>query len=574
MMKKTLTSATIALSLVLSSPALSQTAPKPPSAAEEPPLFGEEIDVRVINVEAVVTDKNGQRVGGLTPGDFRLKVDGKEIPVSFFTEVREGRAAPAPETPETGGTPTAGPASVSAGEPVGTSYLVFIDDYFSMTPRRNEVLKAVKKDLGRLGPGDRMAIVAFDGARLKRLSGWTGSAAELATALDQAAERPTHGLNRAAELRSFLGSENLSELATQDGDPQGLLTSHVTNTGLSITQRAYGDALLGQVRTAVSGVVSAMRGAGAPSGRKVMLLLSGGWPFSVQSFLQAEGSSGLLSHELKDGEDLYLPLTSTANRLGFTIYPVDVPGIETGAADATVFNSPTSADASTATFSATESGANTREQESEGSLSFIATETGGRALLNSARGAALTVAADDIRSYYWLGFTPTWQRNDHRHKVEVTVVKPGLKVRSRNSFLDLSSKAEVSMRLESALLFGGLPDAVAMPIRLGAPVKARAGTEVPVTLGLPVSILTVIQQGGKFRSHLELRAIAADPDGNRSEVPVTPIDLSSDKAPKPGGFVKYETRITIKGKASHLVVAIYDVASGKLATAETDITMP
>jgi VWFA-related protein len=476
--------------------------------------------------------------------------------VSFFTEVREGHAAEAAPA-EAGAPPSAGPAGVSAGEPVGTSYLVFIDDYFSTPVRRNEVLQAVKKDLARLGPGDRMAVVAFDGARLKRLCGWTGSTAELAAVFDQAAAQPAHGVERVTELGSFLRSEDLSDVATRDGDPQDLLSSRITNTGLSNTQRAYADALMMQVRAAVSGAVSAMRGAGAPTGRKVMLLLSGGWPFSVQSYLQGADTSGLPSHELKDGEDLYRPLTSTANLLGFTIYPVDVPGIESGSSDVTALP-----------------GGDLRKQENQGSLTFIAQETGGRALLNSARGQVLTAAAEDVRSYYWLGFSPTWERNDRRHQIEVAVLKPGLRVRSRNSFLDLSRKAEVSMRLESALLFGGLPDSVPMPLRLGKPVKTKAGLEIPVTLGLPVSALTVIQQNGKFRSHLELRAIAADKDGNRSEVPVIPLDLSSDKAPKPGGFVKYETRLTVKGTATHIVLATYDVASGKIATAEADVPVP
>ncbi|HEX6862889.1 MAG TPA: hypothetical protein VF414_08745, partial [Thermoanaerobaculia bacterium] len=77
--------------------------------------FGESIDVRVVNVEAVVTDRRGNRVTGLTAGDFRLLVDGVEVPVDYFTEVAEGVALPAPRSAE--GVP-APPAPASAG-PVG-----------------------------------------------------------------------------------------------------------------------------------------------------------------------------------------------------------------------------------------------------------------------------------------------------------------------------------------------------------------------------------------------------------------------------------------------------------------------
>src|SRR5215218_7873449 len=57
--------------------------------------FGESIDVRVVNVEAVVTDRKGDRVQGLTAGDFRLLVDGVEVPIDYFTEVADGVALPA-----------------------------------------------------------------------------------------------------------------------------------------------------------------------------------------------------------------------------------------------------------------------------------------------------------------------------------------------------------------------------------------------------------------------------------------------------------------------------------------------
>lgn len=536
----------LALCAALSLPfaAFAQQAPAP---AEPPPLFGEEIDVRVVNVEAVVTDRAGQRVDDLKTGDFRLRVDGKDVPISFFTEVREGRSV------------GAGPAGAEPGEAVGTGYLIFIDEYFSTALRRNEVLEALKKDLTHLGPKDKMAIVAFDGARLAPLSGWTSSVDDLRRVLDTAKARPARGLDRISELRSFLDSADFSDHFDDTGvrDP---LQERVLSSGLSMQEHAYGDTLVRQVDAVVSGAVSAMRGAGSPGGRKVMLLLSGGWPFSAQGFIRGADNVPP-SRELPDGEQILRPLSSTANLLGFTLYPVDVPGIEAGAADATSFAAPRDG----------HTGSNLREQEVEGSLSFLARETGGQALLNSNRGEALTRTASDVRSYYWLGFTPTWERDDSRHKVEVAVLRPGLRVRSRNSFLDLSAKAAVSMRMESALLLGSLPDAVAMPMKLGAPVRTKGETEIPVILGLPVSALTIFPVDGQFRAQVQLRVAAADENGNRSDVPVLSIDLKSPNPPKAGGFVRYQTNLKIRGKAKHIVVATYDPMSGKIATAEADV---
>ena len=54
-------------------------APLPVLAQDSASTFGETIDVRVVNVEAVVTDRGGTRVFGLTPDDFLLLVDGDPL---------------------------------------------------------------------------------------------------------------------------------------------------------------------------------------------------------------------------------------------------------------------------------------------------------------------------------------------------------------------------------------------------------------------------------------------------------------------------------------------------------------
>jgi hypothetical protein len=61
---------TLALGLWLA--ATAGAAPQPGAQPEAP--FGEQIDVRVVNVEVVVTDAAGQRVPDLAAGDFRLRV--------------------------------------------------------------------------------------------------------------------------------------------------------------------------------------------------------------------------------------------------------------------------------------------------------------------------------------------------------------------------------------------------------------------------------------------------------------------------------------------------------------------
>ena len=95
------------------------------------PSFGDVIDVRVVNLEVVVTAK-GQRVPALSPEDFILYVDGQEMPIEYFSEIADGRAI---DVDHGSGTLL----SVAPGEEVGTNYLVFIDDFFAIPAYRRNI---------------------------------------------------------------------------------------------------------------------------------------------------------------------------------------------------------------------------------------------------------------------------------------------------------------------------------------------------------------------------------------------------------------------------------------------------
>ncbi len=201
-------------------PALAVNPAVTAQTADTPPSFGEAIDVRVVNVEAVVTDRDGKLVTGLKPGDFRLRVDGKEVPIEYFSEVHDGQALAAPAAAPAEGKPAAEARVQGLAEgAVGTYYLVFIDDYFSIAPNRDQVLKGLKADLGRLGPDDRMAIVAYDGGRLAMLSNWSGSQADLGRAFDQAMTRKARGFDRIAERRSQRNDDSFASQTVGDSTP-------------------------------------------------------------------------------------------------------------------------------------------------------------------------------------------------------------------------------------------------------------------------------------------------------------------------------------------------------------------
>ncbi len=538
------------------------TPPTQDHAATGPeiPVFGETVEVRVVNLEVVVTDRDGLPVTGLTAADFRLLVDGAETPVRYFSEVRGGEAVAPGESATEAGSAAAveGVPDLVPGNPVGTSYLVYIDDYFSIARDRNQVLRSMMGELSRLGPEDRMAIVAYDGRQIELLSSWTGSTPQLDRALRKATERPAFGLQRRGERRNFLAG---GPLPGQPGitSPRTLLDNR-----LDVSERFYADLLGQQVSSEISAATATLRGFASPPGRKVLLLLSGGWPYDIPEYVTQQFGRAVVEPGVKRGQEIYAPLVDTANQLGYTIYSVDVPGLAPESLiDAEQPDLPNEGE---------QQAAFVRENNAEYTLEYVARQTGGRALINAGRKSALERAAADTRTYYWLGFVPEWAGDDSSHHVDVRVLRQGLKVRSRSGYLDFSRRREVSMAVESILMFGDGPGSRPLHLAVGAPQKSSPGTmRVQIDLAVPATELTLLPVGDRKVAELELRVAAIDERGRRSDVPVIPVRLTVATDPKPGQLAVYRTTLELRRTGNRLAVALYDPAAGTIWSATTEV---
>ena len=173
---------------------------------------------------------------------------------------------------------------------------------------------------------------------------------------------------------------------------------------------------------------------------------------------------------------------------------------------------------------------------------------------------------------YWLGFTPQRKGDDHRYAVKLEVLRKGLKVRSREGFLDFSRKNEVSMQVESALLFGNPPTTQPLLVEMGRPQKASRSTfKLPITVLIPLDRLTMVPIDGQNVADLELRVAALDENGRRSEVSVLPIRITGRGHAAPGQISRYETTMELRKVRQSLVVALFDKASGELLSSTLEV---
>ena len=519
-----------------------------PGQPDEESVFGEVIDVRVVNVEVVATDRQGNRIPGLTPEDFRLIVDGKDVPIEFFTEVREGAAVKTPAA----GAPAA--PGLTEGEPVGTSYLVFVDDFFPLARDRNRVLRSLEESVSLLGENDRMAVVAFNGRRLEMLSTWTESKTEMSRALQRAAGRRVAAYNYRDRVER--ASDEAAELDSSTIDPE---TGVVLDEGVSRSEtsvRRYVDRFEDHLEKMATAVNGSLRAFAKPPGRKVMVLLSGGWPNSPVRYVLNEDEGPITDFGIDRGPRIFRSIFETANRVGYTLYPVDVALERAPPVTAASGEVPLVDQAVTGI---------TREAELHATLQILAQETGGRAMLDQARFSALDRVVSDTRSYYWLGFTPNWKGNDSSHKIKLKPNRPGLRIRAREGFQDFSRETAISYQVESALLMGFLPGSRPLEVTLGANGKQRRGrVDVPLSVSIPMDAVTMIPHRGQYVAELNLRISALDESGDRNEMPVIPVRLAGPEPPKPGQHALYETTVRLRAEDHDLVIAIYDAGSDRM----------
>jgi VWFA-related protein len=534
----------------------------PAEAQESPPaVFHEAVDVRVVNLEVVAIDARGNRVTGLLPGEFRLFVDDVEVGIDYFTEVMDGRATSLEEEETGGSTP-----ALTPGEAVERSYVVFIDEFFSLQKDRDTVVRSLIDDLDHLEPGDRMAIVAYDGRELALLTHWSASRTHLRRTLEQALERPVHGLRRGAEQRPVASPQRLQQTGiavTNFADDLDMVPDVEAMRDLDL--KVAVQRLEQQMEAVTSAAAAALRSFSEVPGRKVMLLLSGGWPQSPAEWLTIDQPTALLDH-WTDREDVFGRLTAAANRLGFTIYSIDVP-------DSSRALGVVSAGEEALPGSGLASGTDVRRaSQLTHTLEFLSRRTGGQPLVGSDRGRALTLVSADTSSYYWLGFTPKWSEDDRARELRVEITRPGVRVRARSSYLDLSSRRSVAMIMDSALLFDTAPRQHEMPVRLGDPKRAgRRALEVPISVAIPVDALVFLPSGGRFVADLELHLALRDSDGRQSEE-LAPIafEVRVNGPPRPGTYVPYDTRVQLRRQPHRIVVAVRDKVGGAVLTGTAD----
>ena len=451
----------------------------------EVPRVSEVVEVRVTNLEVIVTDEKGERVHGLTKDDFEVFDSGKQQEITNFSEISGEVSTPMTAARET--RPAATPL-----EDVPPRHLIIVFDNFSTnTLDRKRVSTGLRELFRDFRPVDDAMIVSWN-RYIEIVVPPTSDRDRLQSGLVKAARQISRG---PAGFSS--PPPPMAEIPLPGARSAGASARRLEAADM----RRRGREAIADQRASVEALKSIIARVAGLDGRKALILVTAA--FSIRQ------ESNDAPPELEDGESssLLRSLTTAANAAGIPIYPIYASGLHSGMS---VIDS--SGDESMARSAASGS--------SITGLGYLAGRTGGlvTAYTNGFAAAAARIA-DDLSRYYSIGYRSSLVRDDREREIKVVARNKSLRVRARRGAVARSHEKELSDRLIAALLFQ--PDGNQLNISARALMqtkKSRHQYSIPIDVTIPMGSLTYSSDEQGLAADISIFIASADKKGHISSV--------------------------------------------------------
>lgn len=460
---------------------------------QEVPRVTEVLEVKIINIDVVVTDRDGNRIVRLTSDDFEVFEDGKQQTITNFSEI-----APAPGL--RGQSRRAGVADQTSPPP--PRRIVFFIDTLTTHPfQRKRVCNAIEELLkDGIRAEDEVMILSWN-RRLKTVVAPTNEISRILEGLKEVLREGSIGS----------GSAFWYDQLRPESRAQARSFSRVIERD---TQRAV---------VAVNSVLDRLAQTG---GKKVLVLVTEGFPMEpgrelldteapgtessstpgVES-LDSQPSGPIFDTAELHGPRLIASVVRRANAAGVTIYPIHGAGLTSGMS----------------VESSSLSAMNIRQKaiaNSVESLSLMAEGTGGFVVAhsNDFKGALENVERE-LSGYYSLGYKANFADSDREKKIEVRTRNPEFVVRARKSFVEKSVETEIRDQVLANLFFPVRSNDLGISAQAGKTKDLKKNRiSVPIDVHIPLESLTFQPGAETYTADLSVFIATADPAGALSDV--------------------------------------------------------
>jgi VWFA-related protein len=539
-----------ALFVVLSGMAL--VAGQNPTPAPPQPTFKVRVDY--VEVDVVVTDRQGNLVRDLKKEDFQVLEDGKNQTISAFTtvDIPIERA----DRPLFAASPIEPDVRTNERPFDGRVYVMVIDDLHTRFGRSQRVKLAAKQFIEqRLGANDLMAVVHTAGLTTANQE-FTNNRKLLLAAVDRTQGRKLDSAT-ANKTTEYYNTTGIRQQTDPLNDPEDAERGYNARTSLDTLKN-------------VADWFGSVRGR-----RKAILFVSEGIDYDINDLIPQTGSN---HHSASMVLDSTRDAIAAATRSNVSIYGIDPRGL-TDLGDESIEISSYPDDTSLGI------GAGSLQNElrvAQDSLRTLSEETGGFAVVNrNDFSTAFQRIVEDNSSYYLLAYYPPDAKAGRVHKIDVRVTRPGLTVRARRGYVTPKkveatttnstspSTPEVREALDSPLPVSGLTMHV-----FAASFKGTA-PNVSVLLGVEMRgrDLQLNPNDTITLSYVAIDASGKIKGGNTDSLTMTALKPETKAQIEQTGL-RLLNRMDLPPGRYQLRVAAHDSAGGNVGSVQYDLDVP
>jgi len=297
-------------------------------------------------------------------------------------------------------------------------------------------------------------------------------------------------------------------------------------------------------------------------------------------------SSGLSLTGIENQSQLRATVNS-AVRANVTFYPVDARGL---VATSPVGDASASSGRGTGAFTGSKQAGNrSATQGSQDTLYTLASDTGGKALIDSNDlSLGIRQAQQDISSYYILGYYSTNAAEDGKfRKISVKLASKELqasaKVDFRNGYyaskvFSKFNSGDKERQLEEALTLGDPVSEIPLALEVDYFRVAQNRYLVPVSVKIPGSVVALAKKGGKQSTDLDfILQVRESPSGRlvqtvRDNITVKLTDQDASQLEHRN--LQYDTGPTLQSGKYNLRFLARENQTGKMGTFETNFVIP
>ena len=549
--------------------------------------FVDSVDVQVVEVDVVVTDKKGRPLKGLTREDFELYVDGRPVEITNFYEsaiyveeptARRNKQRAVVRNEATPGATNEGPLTV----------VFYLDDPHIYPSHRTRLLRRLEAAVEPWRSMDASFMLARFDHRLEVLVPPTRDLDAIlqgAAAVPKGSPRAIHngdGARRFA-IKSLLDSHEFcvnAPFCRPCEDNWGELLS---------LARQYADNQATNTAIAIDGIADLVTTLAGVAGKKAVVYVADGLPqrpgISVLDYLGNElcatlrptAPSEMMSEMVQyDESRRFNRISAHANSNRVTFYALDAAGLRSSSPDIALDNpqlAPSFRNVSLRTMNA------------QSGLYLLAHETGGKALTNA---NDLAILFDDmtgqLAASYSLGFAPSERKLGQVRQISVLLAPgadKGRRIGYRRTYRDKTLDERLAERLLSVAYLGNVKNTLGASIEFGGtkPLEKKVH-ELTVAVRVPQESIVLLPAGGaatqKASAQLRLWLLAVeDEKGARTTVRQKAIAVGGENGvAATDGAYRFEVAMNLPEGDYQVAVGVRDETTAVTSLIREPVTVP